>query len=90
MLILFGRDRRLAPTPTDTNLPRPGRCTFVQHATAYSARRIEPRLRERFEQHLMECGPCQRAVHLGRISNLLNHHNRSVGQPCATPTRRKS
>jgi hypothetical protein len=38
----------------------------------------------------MECGPCQRAVHLGRISNVLNHHNRSVGQHCATPTRRKS
>jgi hypothetical protein len=29
-------------------------------------------------------------VHLGRVSNQLNPHNRSDGTPCAAQTRRKS
>jgi hypothetical protein len=88
MPILFGRDRNPAVAKADTT--RAPRCAFVDQIEAYTARRIEPQAREAFERHLIECGPCQRAVHLGRISNQLNHHNRSVGMPCAAQTRRKS
>ena len=88
MLILFGRD----PTPVaiEANVPRAERCAFATHIEAYTARQIGPDVRAAFERHLIECGPCQRAVHLGRIANRLNHHNRSVGMPCAAHTRRIS
>jgi hypothetical protein len=88
MLILFGRDR--SPVAIEANAERVERCAFVVHVEAYTARHIEPDVRAAFEQHLIECGPCQRAVHLGRIANRLNHHNRSVGMPCAAHTRRNS
>ena len=87
MLILFGREPNPAPK---ADLPRAKRCEFVDHVEAYTARQIAPELRDPFEQHLIHCGPCQRAVHLGRISNPLNSHNSSVGKPCAAPTRRKT
>ena len=88
MLILFGHDRN--PVPIKTDAPPRKRCEFVEHVEAYTARQIEPAVRDAFEQHLIHCGPCQRAVNLGRISTRLNHHNRSVGMPCATQTRRTS
>jgi putative zinc finger protein len=88
MLILFGRDRQ--PVAIEASTQRGERCAFTAHVEAYTARRIGPELRAAFERHLIECGPCQRAVHLGRIANRLNHHNRSVGMPCAAHTRRNS
>ena len=88
MLILFGRDRQ--PIAGQADAQRSQRCAFVVHVEAYTARQLEPHVRAAFEEHLIECGPCQRAVHLGRIANRLNHHNRSVGMPCAAHTRRNS
>lgn len=88
MLILFGRDRN--PVAVEANAQRSERCAFAAQVEAYTARQIGPDVRAAFEQHLIECGPCQRAVHLGRIANRLNHHNRSVGMPCAAHTRRNS
>jgi hypothetical protein len=88
MLILFGRDRN--PVAVEANTQHAQRCAFTAQVEAYTAREIEPAVRAAFEQHLIECGPCQRAVHLGRIANRLNHHNRSVGMPCAGHTRRNS
>jgi hypothetical protein len=88
MLILFGRNRDLIPVKTGQRPAK--RCDFVDHTEAYVARRIAPDLRDAFEQHLIDCAGCQRAVHLGRISTPLNHHNESVGRPCAAQTRRKS
>ena len=83
MLIIFPQSPRPIPQPHAL------RCEFVDSVDAYSARQLEPAQREAFEQHLIHCGPCQRAVHLGRISNPSNSHNRSVGMPCAAQTRRK-
>ena len=88
MLILFGRDRHAIACQGDAQ--RSARCAFVAYVEAYTARQIEPDVRAAFEEHLIECGPCQRAVHLGRIANGLKHHNRSVGMPCAAHTRRNS
>jgi len=88
MLILFGRDRQ--PIAGQADAQRLQRCAFVVHVEAYTARQIEPDVRAAFEEHLIECGPCQRAVHLGRIANRLKHHNRSVGMPCAAQHRRNS
>jgi hypothetical protein len=88
MLILFGRDRHQQACPPQAQ--RAARCDFVAHVDAYTARQIGPEVRAAFERHLIECGPCQRAVHLGRIANRLNHHNRSVGMPCAAQNRRNS
>ena len=88
MLILFGRDRTAAPVTADQ--PPAKRCAFVDQVAAYAAREIDPQTRAAFERHLIDCRACQRDVHLGRISNQLNHHNRSVGMPCATQTRRNS
>jgi Putative zinc-finger len=88
MLILFGRDRN--SVAIEANTQRTERCAFIAQVEAYTAREIGPEARAAFEQHLIECGPCQRAVHLGRIANRFNHHNRSVGMPCAAHTRRNS
>lgn len=88
MLILFGRDR--TPVAIEANAQRAERCAFVAYVEAYAARQIEPHVRTAFEQHLIECEPGQRAGHLGRIANRLNHQNRSVGMPCAAHTRRIS
>jgi hypothetical protein len=86
MLILFPPK----PHQQRVDVPPPRRCEFVDHVDAYAARRLDPALRDPFEQHLIHCGPCQRAVHLGRISSPSISHNRSsVGVPCATQTRRK-
>jgi hypothetical protein len=87
MLILFGPNLHLSAPQADK--PPVKRCEFVDRIDAYTCRQIEPALRDAFEQHLIDCGPCQRAVHLGRVSNPLNYHNRSVGMPCAAQTRRK-
>jgi hypothetical protein len=87
MLILFGCSR--APVVIGIDEPARTRCDFVHHAGPYASRCLEPRLRDAFEQHLIHCAPCQRAVNLGRVSHLMNHHNPSVGMPCAAPTRRK-
>jgi hypothetical protein len=87
MLILFGRDRNPV---AEASTQRDERCAFTAQVEAYTTRQIEPDVRAAFEEHLIECGPCQRAVHLGRIANRLNHHNRSVGMPCAAHTRRNS
>jgi hypothetical protein len=89
MLILFGRDR--SPVATiEANPPRAARPAFVGHIEVYTARPVRPDVRAAFERHLTECRPCQGAVHLGRIANRLNYHNRSVGMPCAAHTRRIS
>jgi hypothetical protein len=88
MLILFGRDRN--PIAIEASTQRRERCAFAAQVEAYTARQIGADVRAAFEQHLIECGPCQRAVHLGRIANRLNPHNRSVGTPCAAHTRRNS
>jgi hypothetical protein len=88
MLILFGRDRSSVPIKTEAL--RVPRCDFVAHVEAYTARQIGPEACAAFELHLIECGSCQRAVHLGRISNRLYPHNRSVGMPCAAHNRRNS
>ncbi len=88
MLILFGHDRHSVSIETDAAGCR--RCEFVDHIDAYAARQIGPELCEAFERHLIHCGPCRRAVNLGRISSRLNHHNRSVGMHCAAQTRRTS
>jgi hypothetical protein len=88
MLILFGRDRE--PIAGQAEAQRCERCAFAVHVEAYTARHIEPDVRAAFEEHLIGCGPCQRAVHLGRIANRLKHHNRSVGLPCAAQNRRTS
>ena len=88
MLILFGRDRQQVASQGEAQ--RLQRCPFVVHVEAYTARQIAPDVRAAFEEHLIECGPCQRAVHLGRIANRLKHHNRSVGMPCAAQNRRTS
>ncbi len=88
MLILFGRDPN--PVAVAVSTQRAQRCAFTAQIEAYTARQLEPDVRAAFERHLIECGPCQRAVHLGRIANRMNHHNRSVGMPCAAHTRRNS
>jgi hypothetical protein len=88
MLILFGRYRHAVAGETDAQCSE--RCAFGAHVEAYTARQIAPDVRAAFEEHLSECGSCQRAVHLGRIANRLKHHNRSVGLPCAAQNRRTS
>jgi hypothetical protein len=86
MLILFPSK----PGQPRVEVPQPKACEFVDHVDAYAARVLEPALRDPFEQHLIHCGPCQRAVHLGRISSPFSSHNRSSdGRPCAAQTRRK-
>jgi hypothetical protein len=88
MLILFGRDRNPVTIKFDPLGLK--RCEFTGQVEAYVARRIEPHLIDAFEQHLIDCTTCLRAVHLGRVSNQLNPHNRSDGTPCAAQTMRKS
>jgi hypothetical protein len=88
MLTPFGRGRR--PAAIEANAERSGREAFVAHVAGYRGRQSEPDLRAALERHPIECGPGERAVHLGRIANRLNYHNRSVGTPCAAHTRRNS
>jgi putative zinc finger protein len=87
MLILFPSK----PQQPRVDVPQPRRCCeFVDSVAGYVARQLDPALRDPFEQHLIHCGPCQRAVYLGRISSPAFSHNRSsVGMPCAAHTRRK-
>ncbi|HVY82220.1 MAG TPA: hypothetical protein VG994_14615 [Steroidobacteraceae bacterium] len=88
MLTPFGRDRR--PVAIEANAERSGREAFVAHVAGYRGRHRAPDLRAALERHPIECGPGQRAVPIGRVANRLNHHNISVGKPCAAHTRRNS
>jgi hypothetical protein len=76
MLILFGRE--LGPITIKTDgLAR--RCEFADFVCAYVERRMTPESCEEFEQHMMDCAGCQRAVHLGRIRTRSIPHNRNDG-----------
>lgn len=88
MLILFTGQSQSAPQSAEPAYRMT--CEFVDHVPAYTARHLAPGLADAFEQHLIHCGPCQRAVFLGRISNPSTSHNRSAGRPCAAQTRRKT
>ena len=85
MLILFSRQLGPITIKTDTFVRR---CEFADFVCAYVERRMTPESCEEFEQHMMDCAACQRAVHLGRIRTRSIQHNRSDGL-CAVKNRRK-
>jgi hypothetical protein len=84
MLILFGR--HLGPIMIKADTVR--RCEFADFVCAYVERRMAADSCEEFEQHMMDCDACQRAVHLGRIRTRSIQHNRSDGI-CVVNNRRK-
>jgi hypothetical protein len=91
MLILFGRDRTTVTIPHD--VMRNKRCAFSLQVPAYTARQMEPNVRDTFEKHLIDCERCQRAVFLESVSSAStpsDPHTPSGGTPCAVQTRRKS